>query len=247
MSRITFLIAALAGTLAIQACAFNPPSAPTTNQSGPSIEPSAQSATRTGTDIRVSLEGTRYATQYVSGDIEEILIGLYDVNPGNPVDPDANLNFAFSIGGWMKTDNAAPYQMAGMEYPLPYFDDIRYLVDQLADSPNYEFHNGRYMIRHLTKAGGGYTSPSVHEGVTFYNIPDGNYKIFAAAIKNGVIIGRDVEGLEFDASDRVFYQGNSGASYVRANLVPVLCLELDPNPDVPTNVGIHDDESTPSF
>ncbi len=247
MSRISFLVAAIAGTLAIQACAVQSPSASSSNLSLPGIEPVAASATQTGTDVTVSLAGTSYATQYVSGDIEEILIGLYDTNPGNPVNPDSAANFAFSIGGWLKTDNAAAHRFTGVEYPVPYFDDVRYLCGQDIDDPTYQLQNGRYMIRRLTKAGGGFTSPTVHQAVTFYNIPDGNYKVFAVAAKSGVLIGRDVKPLDFDASDRVFYSGNSGRSYVRTNLVPVLNLVLDPNPDVESHVGIEDDGAKPNF
>jgi hypothetical protein len=241
------LLAALAGTLVLQACAFTPNTA-TTNVSAPGIEPVASAVMQTGTDLKVSLEGTRFATQYVSGDIEEILIGIYDTNPGNPVNPDGPLNFAFSLGGWWKTDAAAGYNFTGVEYPLPCFDTVRYLVGQDIDEPTQMMlQNGRYMVRHLTKTGGGFTSPTVYQNTTFYNIPDGNYKLFAVAIKNGVVIGRDVEPLNFDASDRVFYNGNTGRSYVNPNIVPVLCLDLDPNPDVNSHVGIHDNTDTPNY
>lgn len=245
-TRVPMLLAALAGTLVLQACAFTPNTATTSNRM-PGIEPVASATTQTGTDLKVSLEGTRFATQYVSGDIEEILIGIYDTNPGNPVDPDSPNPWAFSLGGWWKTDAAAAYQLNNTEYPLPCFDTVRYLVGQDIDDPSYQLQNGRYMVRHLTKAGGGFTSPTVYQNTTFYNIPDGNYKLYAVAIKNGVVIGRDVETLNFDASDRVFYSGNTGRSYVNPSIVPVLCLDLDPNPDVTSHVGIHDNEDLPNY
>lgn len=247
MSRVPGLIAVLSGTLVLQACSLGSPGTSSSPPSLPGIEPLPVSATQTGTDIQVSLQGTTYETQYVSGDIQELLIGLYDTNPGNPVDPDSSRNFAFSIGGWLKTDNAAASRFAGVEYPVPYFDDVRYLVGQDIDDPTHRLQNGRYMIRRLTKAGGGFTSPTVHEAVTFYNIPDGNYKVFAVAVKNQSLIGRDVKPLAFNASDRVFYSGRSGRSYLPPHRVPVLCLRLDPNPDLTSHVGISDDGSTPNF
>lgn len=251
MHRPALIIAALAGTLAITACSFNGPNAataPNSPVSRPGIEPVASTVTQKGTDLKVSLQGSTFATQYVSGDIEEILIGLYDLNPGNPVNPDALDPFAFSLGGWIKTDNSPAHQFHDVEYPWGFFDDVRYLCGQDVDEPTMtQLQNGRYMIRHLTKTGGGFTSPTAYQNVTFYNIPDGNYRLFAVAVKNGAIIGRDVETFSFDASHRKFYSGNSGASYVDPARVPELCLVLDPNPDVNTNTNIHDSDETPNF
>jgi len=251
MPRQTLILAALAGTLAITACSFNGPQMATTPDapvSRPGIEPVASAFTQTGTDVKVSLQGTTFEAQYVSGDIQAILIGLYDTQTGNPVDPDSTQPFAFSLGGWIKTDNAAAYQINDTEYPWPFFDDVRFLCGQDIDEPTRtELQNGRYMIRHLTKAGGGFTSPTAYQNVTFYNIPDGDYKLFAVAIKDGAIIGRDVESFSFNASHRMFYSGNSGASYVDPARVPELCLVLDPNPDVKTKTNIHDSEETPNF
>lgn len=251
MPRTTILLAALAGTLAVTACSINAPQAATTPNaplSLPGIEPLSPSAVQKGTDVKVSLQGSTFATQYVSGDIEEILIGLYDTNPGNPVDPDREKQFAFSLGGWVKTDNNPAQSFRGVEYPWAFFDDVRYLCGQDIDEPTkMKLQNGRYMIRHLTKAGSGFTSPTVAQHVTFYNIPDGNYRLFAIAVKNGAIIGRDVQTFDFNASHRKFYAGNSGASYVDPTRVPELCLVLDPNPDVKTTTNIHDSDETPHF
>lgn len=246
MIRATSMIVALALSVALQACSQQGPNTAKADLGSPSIEPLPLAVTPTGTDIQVKLETPAYAAQYVSGDIAEIVVGLYDSGlTGNPVDPDSSRRFAFALGGILKTDGQAAVSMLGQENPLPYFGAIRALVDQAADTGARQ--NGRYMIRHLTKAGGGFTTPTNGGGVTFYNIPDGTYKLFAAAVKNGVFIARDVQDLAFDASNRVFYQGNTGASYVDPAVVPTLCLKLDPNPDVQSEVGLHDSESKPGF
>lgn len=245
MSRFTKLFAVVAATLSIQACSMTPssPDAASTAPSRPDIEPLKASAVHEGTDLKIKLTGDAFTTQYVSGDIQELVIGLYDLNPGDAVDPDSPLRFAFSLGGLIKTNDGPALSMLGGANTLPYFASIRTLVNQAADTALTQ--NGRYMIRHFTKdAPGGFTSPITGLSVTFYNIPDGNYKVFAAAVKNGVFIGRDVQTFAFNASDRIYYHGSSGSSYVD---VPALCLQLDPNPDIYSDVGIHDNHTTPSF
>lgn len=221
---------ALAGVaaLALTACATTPPTSPTTSNGLASFAPGAQAPT--GSHVTVKLNAAR-TTQYMEWEIEDFVVGVYDADPGE-LSPWVFGPYAFSPDGFFKRDSNPPSTvLAGLTAGyLPYMQELRDLVG------NTDGNNARFMIRQLTSGGDFQGGPVT---VDFHNLPDGNYKLFAAAAKSGVLIGRTVTNLDVDASYRI-----PGTYDMPTQQLAVV---LEPNPNVPTETTIYSNYTPPTF
>lgn len=186
---------------------------------------------------------TGYRVQYAVSDVNVLIVGLY--NTTDIVFGNYGLYYEIAngtIGGC--PIHVPPSGGAIVQGLLDYFGAVQTAVEGAPDTSSF----GHYMIRSLSNGQdkqNPYTTtplPMTSNPIEFYAIPDGVYKVFAAAIRDDHVIGLAVSP-PFDVNPAARQNPDLNTPVI----APPLSITLDPDPAVSTTTTITPTDATPSF